>query len=257
MQAHGDETVELSHVVCVETTSEEQVQNDFDTADPNIVAWNVATVKDRHDECYRAPPAEGAPKPNKLSLTILRSCRQIYLEAKTIHYTNNTFDINCNDILERFVRARFQNKQNLAVRSLCLAVGVTHSSCVNAWSHTIDKALLRHLKSVRRLYLNLGQSYCACSIRVSGYEESEMTERQRKLLKKFSKLPLKEATLVIADEMFVTRLSVHDAWAGYGPLEQYRWTLKQKQDFSKEIRAALLGREVIEKGTPAMETAGL
>lgn len=64
-----------------------------------------------------------------------------------------------------------------------------------------------------------------------------MTERQCNLFKKFSKLPLKEATLVIEDEMFLR----HHGWDHYPQLEQeYRWTLKQKQGFSKEVRDFLL-----------------
>lgn len=71
-----------------------------------------------------------------------------------------------------------------------------------------------------------------------------MTERQRGLLKKFSKLPLREVTLVIDDEMFLR----HHGWDHYTELQQeYRWTLKQKQDFSKEIRGALLAGGEVQK----------
>lgn len=236
---HGDETVELSHAICNEDITEEQVQKDFDSANPDLVGWNIPVAEDRHNNCQK----KGRPKSNQLSLTLLRSCRQIYWEANTVHYANNTFAINCNDILERFVRARFQNKQNLAIRSLYLDISVTHDSSVSIWSDSINKAVLKRLKSVRHLYLNLAQLYCSCSLDVCGYEGSEMTELQGKMFKKFSKLPLKEATLTIDDRMFMLPLDPHSPLNFYAQMQQeYRWTMKQKQEFSKEVRDALLGR---------------
>lgn len=234
---HGDDTVKLSHATCIERIPEEQVQKDFDFADPDTVTYNTAAVEHRHEDCHKPPPKQkkGYPKPNQLSLTLLRSCRQVYFEAKMVHYANSTFAINCNDVLERFVRARFQNKQNLAIRSLYLDVTVTHQSSVSAWSDSIDKAVLRHLKSVRHLYLNFEQLYCTCSVEMCGYEGSEMTERQGKMFKKFNKLPLKEVTLVINDGMFT--LNHGHGWTFF---IKYAWTMKQKQQFSKGIRNALL-----------------
>lgn len=246
--AHGDDSVKLSHTLCIEPTSEEQVYKEFDCADPEIVAWNIASLEGRHHDCHEPPPTPiTGPKPNQLNLAILRSCRQVYLEANTVHYTNNTYAFSCNDILERFARARFQNKQNLAIRSLYLYVGVTHGSDVNAWSDSIDKAVLKRLTSVRCLYLKLGQLYCPCSIDGCGYEGSEMTERQGNLFKKLGKLPLKEATMVIDDEMFMQPLSPLHGWTHYHQLEQrYRWTMKQKQDFSKDVKDLLLARRDVE-----------
>lgn len=258
LQVHGDDSVELSHFVCVETTSEAQVQKNFDATDPETVAWNNATVEHRHMDCYQKLSDEGHPITNQLSLTIFRTCRQIYFESKMTHYTNNIFTFNCTDILERFVRNRVQNKQNLSIRSLCLDIGVTHGSCVTAWSNTVDNAVLKHLTSVRHLHLTLGQSYCACSIGTCDYEGSEMTEHQRKLFQKFSKLALKEVTLLIADEILILPVGHHQTWTEYTSLEQQnRWTMKQKQNFSKEVRDALLGRGEVQEETPAMEGAGL
>ena len=211
---HGDDTVKLSHTTCVERTSEEQAQKDFDIADPEKLDWDTAAVEDRHEDCHK-PPSEqkqGYPKPNQLSLTLLRSYRQIYLEANMIHYSTNTFAINCNDVLERFARARSQNKQNLAIRSLNLDVSITHGNSVDVWSDSISEAVLKRLTHVRRLHLTLRQLYCPCTVDICGHEGSEMTERQAKMFKKFSKLPLKEATLVIDDRMFLKNLSSRYSW---------------------------------------------
>ncbi len=63
-----------------------------------------------------------------------------------------------------------------------------------------------------------------------------MTERQSKMFKLFRKLPLKEVTLLVDDATLWQPLSPRNI-QNY---QQYRWTMKQKQDFSKDVRDALL-----------------
>ena len=240
---HGDDTMKLSHAICIERISEEQVQKDFDSADSDSVHWTIPTIGQRHDICHRPPPEQKTgTKPNQLSVTLLRSCRQVYLEAKTVHYTSNTFAFFCRNVLERFVRDRFQNKQHLAIRSLYLDIRIIHAGNINVWSEIISKAVLRRLKSVRFLYLNLLQVYCPCSLNVWSYEESETTQCQGKMFKRFGKLPLKEVTLVIDDNVFLKPTGAYNEWAHYDEMvQQDRWTMKQKQIFSREVRDALLG----------------
>ena len=85
-----------------------------------------------------------------------------------------------------------------------------------------------------------------------------MTGRQRKMFKKLSKLPLKEATLIIDDREFLQPLDPYHPPDYYDQMEQeYRWTMKQKQDFSKEVRDALLGRGDKEKKADQAGKTGL
>lgn len=233
---HGDETTELSHTLCIEDISEQQLQQDFDSADPNTVDSNIAGIESRHETCYAAPlVAEKGHGSDQLSLTHLRSYRQIYLEANKVHYTHNTFAIFCNDILERFVEARFRNKQHLDIRSLYLEICIIHARNIHTWSESISKAVLRRLKSVRCLHLNLSQLYCTCIVEISGYEGSEMTERQAKMFNQLSELPLREVTLTIDDSDYRELLGSDEMRL------QHCWTMKQKQDFSKKVRDVLLG----------------
>ena len=238
-----DNGVKLSHTICIEDITEEKVQNEFDLADPKAVLWNIASVEFRHEICYEfSPENREGPTPNQISLTLLRSCRQIYLEAKTIPYTKNTFAVNCPDTFERFVKARLQKKQHLLIRSLYVEFMVYHTSSVDAWSDVIDGTLLKRLTSVRFLNLSLVQAYCKCSIGISGYKKSEMTDRLRKMFQKLGKLPLKEATLLVDDSLFWKSIE-SEAQADVEAMEEhFRWTMKQKQDFSKETREALLER---------------
>ena len=235
---HGGDTVELSHALCIEDGSEEQLQKDFDSANPATVAWNIAGTERRHEICHQthsnnktAFKRKKFPKPCQLSLTHLRSCRQIYFEANTVHCTNNTFAFFRNDILERFARARFQKKQHLAIRSLYLDVSIIHTLNVDVWSASISKAV-RRFQSVRCLYLNLMQLYCMCTAEICGYEGSEMMDRQAKMFKRLGKLPLKKATLIIDDSDIAEQWDT-DAMGK-------RWTMREKQDFSKKVREALL-----------------
>ena len=246
----NNNTVELSHAICTERSSEQLVQKEFDSADPNSVRWNINAVEGRHEICHESPPTpKRIIQPNQLSLTLLRSCRQIYLEANIVPYTKNTFAINCNLVLERFAKARLRNKQHLAIRSLYLDVIITHGRSIDAWSNSMDKAILKCLRSVRCLYLNLVQAYCACSIEIFGYEGFETAIRQKKMFERLGKLPLKEATLVIDDSSFWTTFNYHLHRLDYEGMEQeYRWTLEQKQNFSKNVRYTLLERGEEKKG---------
>ena len=235
---HGDDTGELSHAICIEPLSEEKVQENFDSADSTVLGRRLARIERRHETCHEPPPnhkkgskRKKAPKPNQLSLAHLRCCRQMYLEARSVHYTDNTFAIFCNDTLERFAKARFQNQQHLAIRGLYLDISIIHSSNIDTWSASISKAVLRRFKFVRYLHLSLVQLYCDCTAEDCGYEESEMTERQAEMFMKLAKLPLREVTMVIDDSDF-------GLW-GAEKSEQ-RWTIAEKQEFSKRIREGLL-----------------
>ena len=234
---HGDDNVKLTHALCIEPISEEQLQKDFDSADPATGAWNIAGIGNRHVACHlplfnKTPKGKKGPKVNQLSLTHLRVCRQLYFEADKVHYTNNTFAIVCNNILERFARARFRNKQHLGIRSLYLEVSIVHAINVDAWSNSIEK-ILRRFKSVRYIHLNLVQLYCSCNIERCRYE-SDMTERQASMFKKLGKLPLRKATLTVVDD------SEMQSMFAFFRVE-LRWTMRQKQEFSREVRKALLG----------------
>ena len=233
---HSNKTLELSHAICIEDISEQQLQQDFDSADPNDGDPNIAGIESRHKKCHEPQSvAEKGHQSDQLSLTHLRSCRQIYFEANKVHYTDNTFAIFCTDILERFVRARFKNKQHLDIRSLYLDIVIVHPSNINTWSESINKAVVRRLKSVRCIHLNLLQLYCLCIGEISGYEGSEMTERQAKMFSQLAKLPLREVTFTIDD-------GDYRKFLGFDGLPlQHCWTMKQKQDFSKRVRDILLG----------------
>lgn len=62
------------------------------------------------------------------------------------------------------------------------------------------------------------------------------------MFKNFSKLPLKKATLVIDDSAFSKPMGAFDDLFFDTEMDQqHRWTMKQKQIFSNEVRDALLG----------------
>lgn len=232
---HDNENIEPSHFICLEDNSEKQLQQDFDLVDPNTadsVLDEIAhKIEHRHEHCHVSTSMAGkGHKATQLSLTHLRSCRQIYLEANKVHYTDNSFAIFCNDILERFVKLRFRNNQHLDIRSLYLDISIVHARNINLWSESISKAVVRRLKSVRCLHLNLVQLYCRCTVNISRYH-SKMAKSMSKMSSQLSKLPLREVTLIIDDSEY-RKMSNSP---------QHLWTLKRKQDFSKKVREILLG----------------
>ena len=69
------------------------------------------------------------------------------------------------------------------------------------------------------------------------------------MFKEFGKLPLREVTLLVDDREFLEEQKNYHPQHFLDEIElSYRWTLKQKQDFSRDVRDALLARGDAEKG---------
>lgn len=76
-----------------------------------------------------------------------------------------------------------------------------------------------------------------------------MTDRQFEMFKEFGKLPLREVTLLVDDREFLEEQKNYHPQYFLDEIElSYRWTLKQKQDFSRDVRDALFARGDAEKG---------
>ena len=68
------------------------------------------------------------------------------------------------------------------------------------------------------------------------------------MFKEFGKLPLREVTLLVDDREFLEEQKNYHPQHFLDEIElSYRWTLKQKQDFSRDVRDALLARGNAEK----------
>ena len=84
-----------------------------------------------------------------------------------------------------------------------------------------------------------------------------MTNRQFEMLKELGKLPLRKVTMLIDDREFLQEHRRHHPQSFLDEIElSYRWTLQQKQDFSRDVRDVLLAQGDPEKGKYKGESAG-
>ena len=69
------------------------------------------------------------------------------------------------------------------------------------------------------------------------------------MFKELGRLPLRKVTLLIDDREFLQEHKSYHPQSFLDEIElSYRWTLQQKQDFSRDVRDVLLARGDAEKG---------
>ena len=107
-------------------------------------------VTHRHMNCSRQSPLLD------MGVAVLRTCRQIYDEAKYLLYTTNTFSFRSSAALETFIRRLIEGSPTSlsAIRSLHLGMTIcSHSSAVD-WCNAIQ-LVVRNFKNLNHINLNL------------------------------------------------------------------------------------------------------
>jgi hypothetical protein len=95
---------------------------------------------------------------SKLSLQLLRSCRQIYGEANAIFWSSNTFSFSSPDGLTRFMKARPLFTRAMITKMHLYAV--SHET-LHGWSQSFRTRLVSSLRGLRVLHvhvLRIGQN---------------------------------------------------------------------------------------------------
>ena len=157
-----------------------------------------------------------------MRLSVLRSCRQIYVEANNILWTTNTFSFADGTTLKRFMMTRTIN-QKRAIESLRLEMErVSHE---REWNQALNMALVRSLSGLRRLRLHIEYE-----INLEVYEVVKKCDLYATTflegLKKLSTLPLTEVEIDVKISPFVP--------------EDNLWTKLDRQDFAEGFRKVLL-----------------
>ena len=76
-----------------------------------------------------------------------------------------------------------------------------------------------------------------------------MTNLQFEMFKELGRLPLRKVTMLVDDREFLQEHRMHHPQSFIDEIElSYRWTLEQKQGFSRDVRDVLLTRGDSEKG---------
>ena len=156
-----------------------------------------------------------------MRLSVLRSCRQIYVEANNILWTSNTFSFADSVTFRRFMMTRNIHQKRL-IESLRLQMEWVDKQ----WNKSLNMALVRSLSGLRRLRLNIEHK-----LLFGSYESEKSLNLPYPTLhfdglKKLSTLLLTEVEIVVETPVIGS--------------EDHLWTKEDRQDFAEGLRTILL-----------------
>ena len=168
-------------LICHAQIPEAQAETYFENQDSSDSSWQQLPqdVKYRHLYCPRHS------RLLDLGVNVLRTCQQIYHEARYLLYSFNTFSFTRPTTLENFFERLLTNFPSCAtaVRSLHLDTAVVRTSSESEWCESIE-FITRKLLGVTHLNLNWT---------LWGWDGESTTD----ILLAFKKLPLTSVTLVL------------------------------------------------------------
>jgi len=224
----------LSRQLCIAKETELEAYKKFKVSDQHPGSgppYSIGNCEDRHSTCEHELWS-------KLSPTILRTCRQIYREARLVPYHANTFSFTSADTLDQFVTSLIP-VQKLAIRSLHLDMMFDDEYDRREYNECLKNTVVEGLPRLRDVHLCL-------ELRFDGdlHLLKDMAENKDKWiygLLALQMLPLQTVTVVISDAGFPDQLT-HDYGAEeHAALEkEYRWTADAKKEFAEDIRRRLL-----------------
>ena len=239
-KAHSQD--KLCHYKCVSKTTEEDAQASFDASES---PWFDDLCANRHKDCLLTPTeyqceASGGTATYRrlvgLDLRFLRTCHQLYDETKNVCYKINIFsfdDFNC------LVSCVNKLSWLSYIRNIRI--------CIRYWDNRLGPAtdgamyhISSKLTSLQRIYIDLegSQSFC-----LRGYDQRfEEASHLTKYLLSFARPALKAVGVVITDADFYSFKNIARMSIVFDDLSEQdiRWTMMQKQEYSRFIRNALL-----------------
>ncbi len=160
-----------------------------------------------------------------MRLSVLRSCRQIFVEANYILWTTNTFSFADATTFSRFMMTRTIN-QKRSIKSLRLQTAEWALYDDREWNKALNMALVRSLSGLRRLRLHIEHKMDPKGYEIAKRYDVRYTSTVFEGLKKFSTLPLTEVEIVVRNPECVSEDSL--------------WTKVDRQDFAEGFRKILL-----------------
>ena len=231
-----DPGIKFRHSKCLSTKTEQDAQRSFDAS---TSPWFDEGSVNRHDEC--APKFSGdvsgrISRRCTLDLRFLRTCRQIYDEAKSFCYTANTFSFDKWSVFGQFVNTE---KWASYIRSVRLYArrGTNGHGPPN---HEMLQSASKKLTGLQTFIFDWEQ-VCLSGSRMYDQRAEAATQLTKQLLC-FAGAALKSVVVVISDEEFdpsspgITQSSQDDALSQ----QLNRWTMKQKQEYSRFLRHAMI-----------------
>lgn len=188
--------------------------------------YYTSTFRDRHADCrpwadnvrlyHSIEGYDRRPMVPRLSLEILRACRQTYQEANFVLWTANTFCFEGTHSLKHFVHglSATQKRMLKAIHINKHWLGSTEDQ--RSWTTLLTRAFLHKLSGLQTLHTTF----------IAG-DETDLTEP----LCAFKMLPLKEVTAVFADSPSDLHPASH---------KPERWTLETKRRYAEQFCAMVL-----------------
>lgn len=230
--------LEFCHVKCLSKTTEEDSQASFDASKS---AWFDEIGANRHESCCSpklfCDLSGRISRRLTLDLSLLRSCRQIYEEARSFCYTTNIFSFDDWNVFVKFVKTV---KWVSYIRSIRLRIRSGTNGNGPSTRETL-RDICGKLTGLQWIHIDLEQLYVSNSRRYD--QEAEETSHLTKQLLCFAGTALKTAAVVVSDARFCAFNSPEIAQC---PREDARsqilnrWTMSQKQEYSQFLRNALL-----------------
>lgn len=161
-----------------------------------------------------------------MRLSVLRSCRQIYIETNKIIGTTNTFSFAHPMTFKRFVMTRTIN-QKRSIKSLRLQMKWDYED--TEWNKALNMALVRSISGLRRLRLCISHRIDGTRYENLKSDNGLYTTTCCKSLQKVSTLPLAEVEIVVRNSELISENE-----------ENNLWTKVDREYFAEGLRKILL-----------------
>ena len=217
---------DFSHFKCESKTTEEDAQASFDNS---TSPWFDEKCAHRHGSCGLGRLT--------LDLRFLRTCRQIYNEAKSFCYSTNIFSFGDWTIFADFVK-KVRWVSDIRKIRLCIRSGTSGNGPAPCESL---QSFCSKLTGLQWFHTDWEQFCFPDSRRYDrgAAEASYLTKR----LVCFAGTALKTAEVIINDARFCNRHAPETAQISRDDArsqERNRWTMTQKQEYAHFLRNALL-----------------
>ncbi|KAI4250324.1 MAG: hypothetical protein LQ352_005377 [Teloschistes flavicans] len=163
-----------------------------------------------------------------MRLSILRSSRQIYVEANEILWTTNTFSFTEPIAFKHFMSTRNVHQKRL-LRSLRFEQEWFFPECSKGWNNALLLPMVRSLSGLRHLRLHITHSMEATlyeSVGVSSLPKWPLNSSFCEGLEKLSILPIQSVEIAMVSPLYGARVG--------------EWTEEQKKEAAGRIRHLLL-----------------
>ena len=180
----------------------------------------------------RSPDDTDHRRRSSVPMAALRTCRQIYHDAKDAFYSANIFRFSCDpEPFGVFLRhLDCVSHSALVVRNMDLHVLISRRYQERGWDNGFC-ALAENLKSVRHISVSIYVDECY------GFGNPESLAYRKKPflpgLLEFKKLPLKFFTLHVDGQLGKSR----------GGTNRYIWTAVQKREWVQYVKGTVLGSD--------------